>query len=76
MAHLLLFQQQQLCLRLETIANLADGLDMGWVSYLVSQRVDATVNAALGDEDVVAPDRVEDLVARERPAGLLHKQSQ
>ena len=59
---------------LEAIADLTDGLDqqrMGGVGLdLVPQRGDAAVHAAGGDEHVVAPDRPQDVVARQRPAHL------
>src|SRR5688500_5175843 len=56
-------------LGLESVADAADRLDVGRILGvgldLLAQRIDAAVDAAVGHDDVVAPDRLQDLVTGE-----------
>src|SRR5262245_21182125 len=50
---------------------------MMWVRFdLGSEGGHATINAAVIDDDLVAPDCIEDLIAREREARTPHKELQ
>ena len=56
---------------LEAIADAADGLDvLSRPAQLAAQGDDMHVHGTLGDGIIVAMDRVQDLVAREHPAGF------
>ena len=58
---------------LEAVANIADGLNQGRLLRirldLVPQGRDAPIHAATGDDDLMAPDLVDDIRARQRPVG-------
>ena len=62
----------------EFIADFPDGVDEDGIVRVgfdfVAQRRDESVDAALTDETIVAPDSVEDIIAGQRPAGLFDEQ--
>ena len=63
--------------RFEAVTDLADGVNedgSGRIGLdLVPQCGDEAVDAPAGDHTVITPDCVQNLVARQCPAGLLHE---